>query len=1081
MTKQKHILDNQKRSVSSYLRQHLSDAEIFRLVSAYFSIHGYGLLQDELNNLKDVRFLYGDPTSTSDLDPGDKEEKYFKLTEQGLSPVHQLQQKYLAQQCAKWVKRRNVQIRSVRKSNFLHGKMYLTESPKDGAAIVGSSNFTKSGLGGGARANLEINLATSDEEINVELREWFDELWENKRQTEDVKAKVLATLNRIGENHAPEFVYYKTLYELFKDDIDALEKDNKAIEGARLKEKKIWETLYDFQKHGAQSAIRRLLRFNGCILADSVGLGKTYTALAVIKFFELKYNANVLVLCPKKLEDNWKIYSSRFNQKNNPLAEDRFNYHLMAHTDLTREKGEVSGASLENYDWSNFYLVVIDESHNFRNARENRIDENGKIISRTRYGRLFEDIIQKGGKTKVLMLSATPVNTSLIDLRNQITLMTGKDEGAFRSLGINNYNTLLNSTQKRVKEWEQLKESRNKEMLIEKLGGEFFNLLDKISIARSRQQIKRFYPGLIKKIGGFPEHEKPKNHNPPTDLKKELSYESLYERISGFSFAIYRPSDYVQSEEVKERLKQERERYNFNQEDREHFLINMMRVNFLKRLESSAHALQLTLSRTVEKMDKLIEKIHKFEETNVSSALVDVYPDEDDEDKEFLINQGRNPYHMEELDLVGWEREISKDRKILEECRLDVDRITPERDGKLKRIKEDICKRMQKPTTDKDGKLKRKMLVFTTFKDTALYLHENLEKLAKKLNFHIAMISGSENKTTFGDNKFNDILTNFSPQSRKRSSQNEMEAEIDLLIATDCISEGQNLQDCDTVLNYDIHWNPVRLIQRFGRVDRIGSRNKSVKMINYWPTEDMDLYLKLQHRVEARMVLADAVATGDDNQLNPDEFSKEQKRELGFRDKQLIEMREKVMDLDEFSDGVVISDFSIGDFLSQLRRYLKGKEEQLESTPNGIYALTKSGNTAQHGIIFLFRHKNAGKNSENPIQPFYIIFIHDSGEVRYRYMHAKKVLDLFDSLCSEETEPLLDLCDAFDEETQHGKEMSHYNEMMEKCVAAIAETFNRQVDQRMGKSGFILPEEEEYPKNIEDFELITWLIIKRCE
>ena len=461
-----------------------------------------------------------------------------------------------------------------------------------------------------------------------------------------------------------------------------------------------------------QSIIERLQQFNGCILADSVGLGKTYTALGIIKFFELRYNANVLVLCPKKLEDNWKIHSSRYNQKNNPFVEDHFNYHVMAHTDLTREKGEVSGASLENYDWSNFYLVVIDESHNFRNARENRTDENGKIISRTRYGRLFEDIIQKGGNTKVLMLSATPVNTSLVDLRNQIALMTGKNEGAFReSLGIHNFNTLLNSTQKKFKEWEQLKEIRNKEMLIEKLGGEFFTLLGGVSIARSRQQIKRFYPELIKKIGGFPDHEKPENHHPLTDSKKELSYESLYERISDFSFAIYKPSDYVQSKEVKERLKQEKERYNFNQTDREKFLIGMMRVNFLKRLESSAHALELTLSRTVKKMDDLINKISRFKKkAEVSLVPEDVYPDKDYEDEEFSVSQGRNPYHMEDLDLVRWEREISKDRKILEECRLDVAKITPERDGKLEQIEEDVRKRMQNPTKDKDNKLKRKML-----------------------------------------------------------------------------------------------------------------------------------------------------------------------------------------------------------------------------------------------------------------------------------------------------------------------------------------------------------------------------------
>ena len=1080
MTEQKYILDNHERNVADYLRQHLPDAKVFRLVSAYFSIYGYQLLQKELDGLQDVRFLYGDPVSVGELDPAEKDPKHFELTERGLSPDHQLQQKYLARQCEEWVQRANVQIRSVSRSNFLHGKMYLTESAQGGAAVVGSSNFTKRGMGGSAGANLEINLAASDAQMRTEMKEWFDKLWGDEARTEDVKREVLAALNRLGKNHAPEFVYYKTLFELFKDQMDALLEGDKAMEAAHLYDTTIWRTLYDFQKDGAKSVIGRLLRLNGCILADSVGLGKTYTALAVIKFFELQYNARVLVLCPKKLGDNWKIYSSRFNQKDNPFAEDEFNYHMLAHTDLSRDSGEAFGVSLENFNWSNFHLVVIDESHNFRNATENRRDKSGEIIRRSRYNRLFEDIIQKGGKTKVLMLSATPVNTSLVDLRNQIYLMTEKDDSALREhLGVGNFRLLLDAAQKKFKEWEQQAEKKNKDLLFEKLGGDFFNLLGGVSIARSRRQIKKFYSRLIEKIGDFPQHQNPQNHHPQTDLDDKLSYKDLHTRISNFSFSIYRPSSYIESQELKEQLQEEKERLHFNQKNREHYLVGMMRVNFLKRLESSAHALRLTLERTVAKIDALLDKIGHFEKTRDPSTQADVQPDTEYEDEEFLINQGRNPYHLQDLDLSRWKKEIATDREVLKECLRDVSGITPERDGKLAQIKQDIRHRAQYPTVDKDGKSKCKMLVFTTFKDTAEYLYQNLETLAAELKLNMALVAGDETQTTFGGNHFNDILTNFSPQSRHRADDRADEGEIDLLIATDCISEGQNLQDCDTVLNYDIHWNPVRLIQRFGRIDRIGSRNQTVQMINYWPTDDMDFYLNLKNRVEARMALADTAATGDEDQLNRDEYEKAQEQELNFRDKQLKKLREEVVDLDEFSNNVVLSDFSIDYFLSQLRRYLKGKEEQLKAAPCGIYALTKADAPAHRGVIFFLRHKCAGKHAGNPIQPFYITFIRDDGEVRYGYRHAKQVLDLFDSLCAGETAPLQKLCDAFDRETGHGKEMAHYNKLLEQCAEKIADTFHLYTQQQMGKSGVILPEKPQWPEKIADFELITWLIIRK--
>ena len=935
MEKDKHILDNRRAMVVNYLREHLPTAEIFRLVSAYFTIYGYEALKSELQNVKDVRFLFGDPASVGEVDPSEKAQKSFDLIEGQLSPNHALQQKYLAQQCAKWVRSRRVKIRSVSKSNFLHGKMYLTESENGGAAVVGSSNFTRSGLGCGTSANVEINLATGDAETRAELSTWFDDLWADEELTSNVKRDVLSALARIGKDHAPEFIYYKTLYELFREDIEDRQRGESQLEDTHLYDTQIWEALYDFQKDGARSVIGRLLRHNGCILADSVGLGKTYTALAVIKFFELR-NERVLVLCPKKLRENWALYPVYNAHTSNPFEEDRFGYTLLSHTDLSRNSGAVGTIDLANFNWRNFDLVVIDESHNFRNDSKPRLDDDGNI-RHSRYSRLLEEVIKEGTQTKVMMLSATPVNTSLIDLRNQIYLMTEKREDVFRnSLGIGHIGTLLGRAQKAFKAWENNSTTkRDKAELLDNLGADFFHLLGGVSIARSRRQIKTFYAKEMDRIGRFPTQQPPKNAYPQTDIRGELSYRDLAHQIGQFALSIYRPSSYVISAEAKKRLADEKKQLRFNQADRERFLIGMMQTNFLKRLESSAHALTETLGRTIGKIDDLLDKIDRYEQKPaIQDEQADILPDEDEDDEEFLINRARTPYHLRELDLPRWKKDLLKDKQTLTAAWEKVRAITPPRDDKLKTIREHIQGKAQNPTKDKDGKINRKMLVFTTFKDTAEYLYENLAALAKEHRLNMAMVSGDATRTTFGDNNFNAILTNFAPRARQRG--NGVDGEIDLLIATDCISEGQNLQDCDTVLNYDIHWNPVRIIQRFGRIDRIGSRNRSVRMINYWPTKDMDAYLRLQSRVEARMALADAAASGDDDPLN-DYAYEEAQMELNFRDEQLKKLREEVLDFDELSDGVAMSDFTLDYFFAQLLRYLEREQGRIRG--NALWSL----------------------------------------------------------------------------------------------------------------------------------------------
>ena len=1085
------LRDNHDRgTVGEFLKANIENSSSLSVVSAYFTIHAFEGLKGYLWKIDGLRFLFGEPDFINNLDTRNTDPKAFKIEDEGLELDKPLQQRPIAKECADWIDQK-VEVKSTRQSNLLHGKMYHIANNDAEKAIMGSSNFTVQGLGlGQSNNNIELNLEVDDDQDRGDLKVWFDDLWNDDGRVEDVKKQVIDRLKKLGDDQGPEFIYYKTLYELFRDELETRMNNEQKIEDTHLYDTQIWDTLYDFQKDGVKSVIARLLRHNGCILADSVGLGKTYTALAVIKFFELR-NERVLVLCPKKLRENWALYPVYYSQRNNPFEEDKFGYSLLSHTDLSRYEGDADGTDLAGFNWSNFDLVVIDESHNFRNDTKPTLDDAGNILRHSRYTRLLEEVIKEGAQTKVLMLSATPVNTSLIDLRNQIYLMTGKREEVFqKSLGISNIRTLLGQAQREFKAWEDDKDSgRDKSKLLAKLGADFFQLLGGVSIARSRRHIENFYADEIDTIGEFPEQLKPENHHPPTDLIGALSYKYLADQIEKFSLSVYTPSSYVIGEAAKQRLAQEKQDFRFNQLDREKFLIGMMQTNFLKRLESSAHSLAETLGRTIGKIDDLIEKIDRYEQNQQmpqaeGDTLLedDILPEEDEDDEEFLINRARHPYHLGELDCSRWKEDLIKDKETLGEALESVKGITPERDGKLQAIKAHIRDKTEHPPTDKDGKINRKLLVFTTFKDTAEYLYENLSDLAAELNLNIAMVSGDVTRTQSRPNNFNAILTNFAPRARGRADNDD--DEIDLLIATDCISEGQNLQDCDTVLNYDIHWNPVRIIQRFGRIDRIGSRNLSVRMINYWPTEDMEIYLHLQSRVEARMALADAAATGSEDPLNESAYEQAQ-MELNFRDQQLKQLREEVLDFDDLSDGVVLSDFTLDYFFTQLLRYLEKNKKELEAAPNGVYAVTHDeSHPTETGVIFFLRQRNANidiqRKTASPIHPFYAVYIRNTGDIRYGCANTRQVLDLFESAAVGKIDPLHDLCIQFDAKTQNGENMTVYNGLLKAVIAHISRAHTTTQTNNMGLGGsrdFELPLESETPRDTSDFELVTWLVI----
>ena len=659
------IVDNRKRRVGEFLRDSIKAGSSLSVVSAYFTIYAYEALRDVLENAGQMRFLYGEPTAVGTPDPGGDEHKSFRLNEDGGIRLNQvLAQKPLARACAAWIEKQ-VDIRTVRRANFLHGKLYHVASGNDGAALVGSSNFTRRGLGFGATPNIELNLEVRDDGDREPLILWFNDLWNDETLTRDAKPEVLAALERLGRPYAPEFVYYKTLFHVFESWLAKHGEREGLLHDIHLYDSAVWQALYEFQKDGATNAINRLLRHNGCIVADSVGLGKTWTALAVIKFFELR-NERVLVLCPKKLEDNWLRYTSWASYRNNPFEKDRFNYAVRAHTDLSRYEGKAGSVDLARFNWGAFDLIVIDESHNFRNEGRDRTDETGAVVRRSRYNRLLEEVIRDGVRTKLLMLSATPVNTSLRDLRNQIYLMTGKRRDAFRdALGIGDIQAVFGVAQREFQQWERTRRSgaeADKSALLERLGADFLALLDAVTIARSRDHLRRFYPKVTAEIGGFPQRTKPENLHPGTDSGGALSYDDLHRQIGDFRLAVYMPSQYLKDTSS---LEEEKERLRFDQRDRERWLIGMMRVNLLKRLESSVHAFTLTVRRILDKMDELDRLIEVWREKG-EKGVIDFRPEEDEEDEEFAVGRGRR-YQLDELDLDRWQHDLGEDRRVFEE------------------------------------------------------------------------------------------------------------------------------------------------------------------------------------------------------------------------------------------------------------------------------------------------------------------------------------------------------------------------------------------------------------------------------
>ncbi|MBU1181098.1 MAG: ATP-dependent helicase [Proteobacteria bacterium] len=1088
-------------------------------VSAYFTIHAFDALRKELESIQSLRFLFGEPRFVRSLDRENKQSRRYNLTEEGLSLGNQLFQRRLAKDCADWI-RRKVEISSITRSSFLHGKLYHIQDGKTYHAMIGSSNFTVPGLGLHPNGNnIELNLVVTDDRDRNALLAWFDALWNNTEIVEDVKETVLKELSRLYENQSPQFIYYLTLYNIFREFIDGTRDIDESLRRTAIPDTRIWQTLFSFQKDGAKAAINKILAYNGCVLADSVGLGKTFTALAVIKFFELR-NERVLVLCPKKLRRNWTVYRS--NSSLNPFLTDRFRYDVLSHTDLSRDRGDVDGIDLATLNWGNYDLVMIDESHNFRNNALAR-QRPGEQPRQSRYQRLIKDIITSGIRTKVLLLSATPVNNQLADLRNQISFIAGGDvtrddraDSSFAEiLGIDSVRETSRKAQTHFTNWAKKPAGERKTRdLLSALGGDFFKLLDGLSIARSRSQIAGYYKEEMTRLGGFPKRTVPRSLHPQIDLQQRfLSFEQLNQEISELNLALYHPTAKLRDDlpEAIRTMYLDTILGGFTQEGRERILIAMMKVNFLKRLESSVDSFRLTLQRTIEKIDRLEERILAFEkhvdenpEVDYDVLTPDQFEDPDFDSEEFTIG-GKRRIHLGHLKLPEWLKEVRQDRVQLQFLLEKTAAVKPERDGKLAELRTIIERKVKEPSVNRDGKTNRKALVFTAFADTARYLYDQLATWAQeRIGIHTAIIVGDgSNRTSLGNADYDDILTNFSPLSKFRSAQPRFPQteEIDLLIATDCISEGQNLQDCDLLINYDIHWNPVRIIQRFGRIDRIGSRNREVHLVNFWPVADLDRYLNVKHRVEARMALVDLSATQTDNLLNPGQLEELIKEDLLFRDRQLKRLKNEVLDLEDFDDAVSLTDFSLDEFRLDLMQFLESRRAELDEADVGLYAVVPPKPdipACRPGVIFCLRHgknrdvqKSGGGNEPrpadsskiNPLAPHYLVYVHDDGTVRFSFAQPKESLFLLRSIAAGETAPLIKLCDQFDAATKDGSDMGHYDSLIQKALASIQHTFRRRAAAALlsGRGG-VLPTAAETPDRDQgEFELVTWLVIMQPE
>jgi hypothetical protein len=1067
---------NRLGQVGEFLRDNINKDSTVDVVSSIFTIYAFDKLRKQLNQTESVRFLYNEPTFLDDSYIVNKDSKVFVLEMKNrqrnmsefdleIALKNKLDQPTVAQDFYKFIKDR-AEVKSVINKNVINHKFIQVKNTNQKNYLLDGSNldFSLEGLGYKNRIMFDFKKYEDDPAIISEFTKFFDEIWNSEEVTKDVKENMLEHLTTLYKENAPELIYYLTLYHMFKDIL--INQDDYA----RIKEKtgihnsKIWNMLYNFQQDAAVGAIKKIETYNGCIIADSVGLGKTFEALAIIKYYELR-NDRVLVLSPKKLRSNWTSFKQ--NSTSNMLAEDRFNYDVLNHTDLSRDGGYSGDIDLSTINWGNYDLLVIDESHNFRNAPavKDRI---------TRYDKLMDWIIKNGVKTKVLMLSATPVNNRLADLKNQIRFITEDNDHALaESTNIESVERTLTNAQRRFNEWgERPDGSRSTDALLQMLDYDFFNLLNSLTIARSRKHIQKYYD--TKDIGEFPKRLSPITIKSDIDALGEFpSLSSVNGDIAKLTLPIYSPMLYL----LPTRVAEYEEKYgqtvkggtsSFTQTDRERSLVNLMRVNILKRLESSIDAFRLTIGRVLTQINDALQKIE-----NHKSFDYDSINDADDEWEDVEVGK-KITVLLKDMDRIRYKNDLLEDKLILQRLLDESNNVTVNRDKKILDLKELIAGKIEKPINPNN----KKMIIFTSFSDTAEYLYENISEWVKdKFGLNAGLVTGSstlKNNAPNVKNHFEDILIHFSPESSKYVNK---EGSIDILIATDCISEGQNLQDCDYLVNYDIHWNPVRIIQRFGRIDRIGSKNKVIQLVNFWPNMELDEYINLESRVKNRMALLDLSATGEDDVLSAEG------KDLAYRKEQLKKLQEEVIDLEDISGGISITDFTLDDFIISLEKYMKEHPNMLEDYPTGIHAVTNIPNQirdeAVEGVIYCLKQINYDVNEKaaNSLYPFFLVYVKQDGDIHISNKSPKRILDLFKSMTTGKSEVLKEVVQSFNKETKDGAMMEKYTELLEKAVfdiKGIVEEKGVQSLFRLGRSTI----KTNQVKGLNDFELVSFLVVK---
>lgn len=1074
------IFNNVTDIVRDDMAENIKKGSKVSIAAACFSMYAYKELKKQLEEIDEFRFIFTSPTFVTEKVNKQKREFYIPRigreqslygTEFEIKLRNEMTQKAIARECAEWIKRKAV-FRSNTTGENMTGFMTV-DNGDEKVAYMPLNGFTTVDIGCD-RGNNAYNMVNRMESpFTEQYMQIFESIWNDKEKLQDVTDMVIEKITTAYNENSPEFIYFMTLYHVFSEFLDDISEDELPNEATGFKQSKIWNMLYDFQKDAVLAIINKLERYNGCILADSVGLGKTFTALAVIKYYENR-NKSVLVLCPKKLAENWNTYKD--NYVNNPIAADRLNYDVLFHTDLSRTHGYSNGLDLDRLNWGNYDLVVIDESHNFRNGAGTHVN-----TQENRYVKLMDKVIRTGVKTKVLMLSATPVNNRFVDLKNQLAIAyEGDSEQINKKLDTSkSIEEIFKQAQRAFNAWSKLEpECRTTDALLRTLDFDFFELLDSVTIARSRKHIEKYYNTA--EIGKFPERKKPISLRPQlTDLNTAINYNQIYEQLMLLSLCIYTPSNYIFPSKMQKYIDLTHNKGdNLTQTGREEGIRRLMSINLLKRLESSVNSFQLTLQRIKALIDNTIEAINRFEK--YGNADIDMYEatdsewDMDDGNTEYFTVGKKVKIELADMDYKTWRTELMADAETLELLTLMVADITPEHDSKLRELLKLISDKIENPINPGN----KKVIIFSAFSDTAEYLYEHVSTYVKeKYGLHTAVITGSiDGKTTIKGFKatLNNVLTCFSPISKGRDVlMPNSSTEIDILIATDCISEGQNLQDCDYLVNYDIHWNPVRIIQRFGRIDRIGSKNNYIQLVNFWPDMDLDEYINLKSRVETRMKISVMTSTGDDDLINPEE-----KGDLEYRKQQLKRLQEEVVDIEDMSTGISIMDLGLNEFRLDLLEYVKTHPD-LEKKPKGMHAVVPATEELPEGVIFVLKNINNSLNidNQNRIHPFYMVYIGMDGEVICDYLNPKKMLDDIRLLCRGKKEPIKELCQRFNEETDDGRNMSEMSELLSEAINSIIDCKEESdIDSLFSAGGTSALMSE--ISGLDDFELICFLVIK---